>query len=192
MWATFGRPIAGVSCPRAERRPQRAVATRPSGATWPMECTSSAATSAAAASVSTASEQPNVPRHRQPSQWLALFRPPGVGRVEFAGGVFGRIPRLLSGRFDEISCRDGLVCSARANTVKVFMLAAECGYFAFCGFSGGVTVWASFPIHLGQRSSFWSVFMKVALANSSEISWNDPNQLVSAHYQHVSKNCVFF
>ena len=39
---------------------------------------------------------------RQLSQWLALLRPPGTGRVEFAGGVFGRIPRLLPGRFDEV------------------------------------------------------------------------------------------
>ena len=60
-WATFARPIAGVSCPRAERRPQRAVSTHRSGATWPMECTSSAA-GAAAASVSTASVR-NAPRH---------------------------------------------------------------------------------------------------------------------------------
>ena len=50
---SFARPFAGVSCPRAERRPQRAGATHRSGATWPMECTSSAA-GAAAASVSTA------------------------------------------------------------------------------------------------------------------------------------------
>ena len=53
IWTTFGRPIAGVSCPRAERRPQRAAGTHRYGATWPMECTSSAAGTAAAASVST-------------------------------------------------------------------------------------------------------------------------------------------
>ena len=65
MWATFARPIAGVSCPRAERRPQPAVATQPCGAAWPMECTSSAAGTArtAAASVSTVLVRRNAPVH---------------------------------------------------------------------------------------------------------------------------------
>ena len=37
---------------------------------------------------------------------------------------------------------------------KIFMVAAECGCFAFWGCSGGVTVWGSFRIHLGQRNLF--------------------------------------
>ena len=51
IWATFARPIAGVSCPRAERRPQPATPTQPYGAMWPMECMSAAATATAAASL---------------------------------------------------------------------------------------------------------------------------------------------
>ena len=56
IWATFARPITGVSCPRAARRPEPASCTHRYGATWPMECTSLAAppAKAAAASVSTA------------------------------------------------------------------------------------------------------------------------------------------
>ena len=34
--------------------------------------------------------------------------------------------------------------------------------------------------HLGQRSSLSSVSMKVAVANSSEMIWSNPNQLISA------------
>ena len=64
--ATFARPIAGVSWNRAERRPQRAIVTGPYGATWPMECTSSAALAAAAAPVS---RRRNAPRHSTRLCW---------------------------------------------------------------------------------------------------------------------------
>ena len=63
--------------------------------------------------MSTAPWRTNVPRHstallRQFFQWLALLWPPGAERMEsgLAGGVFGRIPRLLPGRFDEIRWLD--------------------------------------------------------------------------------------
>ena len=58
--------------------------------TWPMECMSSAATTTAVA-----------PSEMDISM-SCTFRPPGVGRVEFAGGVFGRMPRIVPGRFDEV------------------------------------------------------------------------------------------
>ena len=54
---SLGRPIAGVSCPQAERSPHPASCTRRYGATWPMECMFSVAShtsEGAPASVSTA------------------------------------------------------------------------------------------------------------------------------------------
>ena len=100
IWATFGRPIAGVSCPRAERRPQRATTTHRYGATWPMECTFSAATTAAAASVSTASVTTDRAGALHGSRWggsdlndLHFFDRQAQGGWNLLEVFFGRIPR---------------------------------------------------------------------------------------------------
>ena len=50
------------------------------------------------------------------------------------------------------TCKHGVI--PYVYKLKSLMVTAECECFAFWGFSGGVTVWASFRIHLGQRSSF--------------------------------------
>ena len=90
------------------------MATHRYGATWPMECTSSAAATAsaagtaAAASVTTASRAAERAAHHgfaevrvcsmTSTSTTARRREEEFG---LAGGVFGRIGRLLPGRFDE-------------------------------------------------------------------------------------------
>ena len=70
-WANFDRPIAGVSCPRAERRPQRATTTRPCGATWPMECTSSAVSMMTAELTGSMTSTFMTARRREDGIWLS-------------------------------------------------------------------------------------------------------------------------
>ena len=56
------------------------------------------------------------------------------------------------------------------------MVAAECEWFAFWGCTAGVTVWASFKI----QSFGTAQFVLKVVANSSEMIWSNPNQLISA------------
>ena len=71
------------------------------------------------------------------------------------------------------------------------MGAAECECSAVWGCTGGIAFWASFKIHLEQRSSFRSVSMKVAVANSSEMKGG----IQISSYQHFPEalcQCIFF
>ena len=221
--ATFARPIAGVSCPQAERRPQPAVAIHRYGATWPMECMSSAATKAAAASVSTApvAAERAAPRlcwgrdlndlhfyDRQAQGGWNLVKLE-VSLEEFLGFCLGgsmwsdMIWRNLIGccgdmdnvflatifvlSFFSFPClethlgmRTRLQRMCQHGQSQILVTAERvsldfgAGLLAFYGLQG------LFRIHLGQRNSFWSLCMKVAVANASEMTCSYPNQLISA------------